>query len=395
MQDPELELKEKILDTVSQCMNCRFCLPACPLFEITEDSVSGGASGIIRALYWLLKWNESDRSTLTELRDVLSSCTTCRNCEVACETLSTGVKLVDAIEIGREWLIEKMIGPMPGQKSVLEHSERYGNPYGILPGDRKEWMKGLGVPQFSAAEGHELLFYVGCTAPHDPLAGNMARAIVKVLQIAGISFGIIEDELCCGCPSKRVGESLLFDDLAQKNLEQFKKLGVRHIVTLSPHCYNTYAREYPADQMVNIKVQHYTQLLEELLNDGRLMLRNPVNKTITYHDPCYLGRHNGIYDAPRKVISTIPEIRFVEFERCRENSLCCGGGGGRMWADFEREQDRMANIRVRDALSLGVDTIVTACPFCLINMVDAVKSVGAEDKIVVKDLAEVVSEAAT
>jgi Fe-S oxidoreductase len=392
MQDPELELKENILQTVSQCMNCRFCLPSCPLFEITEDSVSGGASGIIRALYWMLKWDETDRSTLTELRDVLYSCTTCRNCELACATLSTGVKLVDAIETGREWLIEKMIGPMPEQKSLLEHSERYSNPYGMLPADRREWMKGLGVPQYSTAEGHELLFYVGCTAPHDPVVGNMARAIVKVLQRAGVSFGITEDEFCCGSPSRRVGESFLFDDLSRKNVEQFKELGVKHIVTLSPHCFNSYLNEYPADEMADIKVQHYTQFLAELLEAGRLVLSNRVDRKVTYHDPCYLGRHNEVYEAPRKIISAIPGINFIEFERCRENSLCCGGGGGRMWSDFEAEQDRMANIRVRDALSLGVDTIVTACPFCLINIVDGIKSVNADDRIVCKDLAELVLE---
>ena len=394
MQDPELELKENILETVSQCMNCRFCLPACPLFEIEENSVSGGASGITRALYWLLKWDEADRATLTEMRDVLYSCTTCRNCEVACEQNATGVKLVDAIEAGREWLIEKMIGPMPEQKSLLEHSERYGNPYGMLPADRKEWMKGLGVPQFSAVAGHEVLFYVGCTAPHDPLVGDMARAIVKVMQLAGVSFGIMEDEVCCGSPSKRVGESLLFDDLTVKNIEQFKELGVKHIVTLSPHCYNTYATEYPADQMEGIKVQHYTQLFDELIQQGKLVLKNPVSGKVTYHDPCYLGRHNDIYDAPRNVIAAIPGIDFVEFERCRENSLCCGGGGGRMWSDFEAEEDRMANIRVRDAVAMEADTIVTACPFCLINMVDGLKSVNADEKVASKDLAQLVLEAA-
>lgn len=390
MQDPELELKENILETVSQCMNCRFCLPACPLFEITENSVSGGASGITRALSWMVKWDEKDKATLTEMRDLLYACTTCGNCEVACANLSTGVKLVDAIEAGREWLIEKMVGPMPEQKALLEHSERYGNPYGMLPTDRKEWMKGLGVPQFSAEAGHELMLYVGCTAPHDPLVGNMARAIVGVLKAADIFFGIAEDEICCASPSKRVGESFLFEDLSVKNIEQFKALGVQHIVTLSPHCYNTYANEYPEDQMAGIKVQHYTQFFADLIDEGRLILKNPVNSKVTYHDPCYLGRHNDVYDAPRKVLSSIPGVEFIEFERCRENSLCCGGGGGRMWSDFEVEQDRMANIRVRDAVSMGVNTIVSACPFCLINMEDGIKSVNVEDKIAVKDLAQLV-----
>jgi len=392
MQDPEQELKQSILETVGQCMNCRFCLPSCPLFEVTEDSVSGGASGIIRALYWILRWNENDRAVLTDLRDVLYACTTCRNCVIACKTLSTGVSLLDAIQSGRELLIEKMIGPMPEQKSLLEHTERYGNPYGMLPADRSAWMQGLGVPQFSSADGHELLLYVGCTAAHDPLVGNMARAIVKVLQAAQVPFGIAMDEACCGSPSRDVGESFLFDDLSAKNIQQFKSLGVRHIVTLSPHCYNTFVNQYPGDGMAGVKVQHYSQYFADLVDAGRLTLRNPVSRRVTYHDPCYLGRHNSVYDAPRTVIKAIPGVEFLEFDRCRENSLCCGGGGGRMWSDFEAEHERMANIRVREALALGVDTIVTACPFCLINMADGIKSVNADEQVKAMDLAELVLE---
>jgi len=183
---------------------------------------------------------------------------------------------------------------------------------------------------------------------------------------------------------------VLFADLAEKNIQQFKDLGVKHIVTLSPHCYNTYSNQYPADEMQGIKLQHYSQLFADLIGDGRLKLKHAVNKKVTYHDPCYLGRHNSVYDAPRNVLSAIPGLEFVEFERCKEDSLCCGGGGGRMWSDFEAEQDRMANIRVREALSLGVDTIVTACPFCLINIVDGIKSVNADDKMQAMDLAELV-----
>lgn len=393
MQDPEQELRQNILETVSQCMNCRFCLPNCPLFEITEDSVSGGASGLIRGLYWLLQWNETDRNTLTELRDVLYSCTTCRNCEVACKTLSTGVDLVDAIEKGREWLIEKMVGPMPEQKSLLEHSERYGNPYGMLPSERSDWMRGLDEQQFSVTEGHEVYLYIGCTAAHDPLVGNMARSIIKVLHRAGVSFGIAVDEVCCGSPSRDVGETLLFDDLATKNIQQFRAMGVQHIVTLSPHCYNTYANQYPADQMSGIKIQHYSQYFADLIQQGRLKMEQKVARKATYHDPCYLGRHNSVYEAPRTVLNAIPGLEFVEFERCREDSLCCGGGGGRMWSDFEAEQERMANIRVQEALAIGADTIVTACPFCLINMVDGVKSVNADDRVQAMDLAELMLEA--
>jgi len=393
MQEPEQLLKEDILSTLAPCINCRFCLPSCPLFEITKDSVARGASGITRALYWLLKWGETDKGVLNELRDIVYSCTTCRNCELACAKLSTGVKVTDAIEKGRQFLIEQMIGPMPGQKPALEFSERYGNPYGMLPAERKDWMKSLGAPAFSSGNGLHTLFYVGCTAPHDPLVGKMARAITQLLNKAQVQFGILEDEVCCGSPSLRIGEELLFQDFNQKNLDQFKALGVSHIITLSPHCFNTFSNEYPEQEMKGIKVQHYSQFLADLIDQGRLSPKNRIEKKVTYHDPCYLGRRNDIYDAPRKVLGSIPGVEFVEFARSREDSLCCGGGGGRMWSDFEAEEERMANIRVREALELGAEIIVTACPFCLINIEDGIKSVNADDPLKVRDLADLLAEA--
>ncbi len=142
--------------------------------------------------------------------------------------------------------------------------------------------------------------------------------------------------------------------------------------------------------MADIQVQHYSQLFADLIQQGKLQMKHVVNKRVTYHDPCYLGRHNSVYEAPRTVLGAIPGLEFVEFERCKENSLCCGGGGGRMWSDFEAEHERMANIRVREALGLNVDTIVTACPFCLINMVDGIKSVNADDRMRAMDLADLV-----
>ncbi|GAG82203.1 unnamed protein product, partial [marine sediment metagenome] len=266
---------------------------------------------------------EADKETINELRDILYSCTTCKNCELACRSLSTSVKLVDAIEMGRQLLIEEMRGPMPEQKRALESSERYGNPYGMLPAERKEWMKGLNVPNFSREEGLEFLFYVGCTAPHDVRVQDMTRAIIQLLRKAQIRFGILEDEVCCGCPSLRMGEEVLFQDLCEKNVNQFKSLGVKQIVTLSPHCFDTFLNKYPKEEMQGIKIQPYSQFLADLIEQKRLIFNSRIEAKVTYQDPCYLGRHNNIYEEPRRVLKSIPGIKLLEFGRSRDDSFCC------------------------------------------------------------------------
>jgi Fe-S oxidoreductase len=280
---------------------------------------------------------------------------------------------------------------MPEQKRALESLEKYGNPYGMVPSDRKQWMEGLNIPHFSKESA--VLFYVGCTAPHDPVVAKMAKAIVTLLEKAKVKFGIIADEICCGSPSLSMGEVLLFEDLSAKNLEKFSSLGVKHIVTLSPHCYDIFVNRYPKESMQGIKVQHYTQFLADLIDQKKLVFKKMIEQKVTYQDPCYLGRHNEVYDAPRKVLHNIPGIKLVEFNRVMADSICCGGGGGRMWADFKSETERIANLRVKEALSVGEGVVVTACPWCLINLVDGVKSVHVEAKLAVKDLAEFCVEA--
>lgn len=405
MEENAGELRQDILDIASSCIRCRYCLPSCPLYEITQHSddgnvptgimegeVSYGASGILQALYHIVKWELRDKNILTELRDILYSCTTCRNCELTCDKSATGVKLLDAFNKGRELLIEEEIGPMPNQRKPLESLLRYGDPYGITSKERKDWMASIDAPFFSCKSEFDFLFYVGCTASHDPRVGEMARTIVKLLKKARVSFGILEDETCCGCPSLRLGDRLLFEDICQKNLSQFNLLEPKQIITLSPHCYDTFANEYPQDEMQAIKMKHYTQFLAELIEQGKLTFKSGAEEKVVYQDPCYLGRHNDIYEEPRKVLNNIPGIKLHELGRTRENSLCCGGGGGRMWSDFSAEEDRMANIRVKECLETGASTLVTACPFCLINLDDAVKSVNIEDLLKVKDLAELVTE---
>jgi len=392
LEEPTEELKRSILDIVGHCINCRFCLPGCPLFDITQGWVSQGASGITQALYYAVKWGMEGENK-DALRNLLYSCTTCKNCVVTCKKMSVGLDLVDAIEKGRQLLVEEMIGPMPEQKRALESLLRYSNPYGNLPAERLNWAEGLEVPIFSKQTNPEVLYYVGCTPSYDDRIQNVAKVIVQLLKKAQIRFGILGDEECCGCPAHRMGEEVLFEELLKKNWEQFKSLGVKQILTTSPHCYDTFVNRYPEEMKNAIKIEHYTQFFSDLIDQGRLSFKHKIEKRVTYQDPCYLGRHNNIYEEPRKILRSMPGIELIEMERTREDSLCCGGGGGRMWTDFSEEQARLADIRVKEAAKVGAEILVTACPFCLINMEDAIKTTGLENSLEVKDLAELMLDA--
>jgi len=386
------ELKRSILDTVSVCIHCRFCLPSCPLFDITEGWESQGASGITLALYTAVKWGVEQEYKDT-LSNLLFSCTTCKNCVLTCERTSVGVDLLDAIDKGRRLFIEEMIGPMPQQKRALESLIKYSNPYGNLPAERTNWAKELDIPTFGKETNLQILYYVGCTPAYDERIQNVAKAIVQLLNKAQIPFGILEDEGCCGCPASRMGEEILFQELAKNSLGQFESLGVQQIITTSPHCYDTFVNWYPKEMKNRVKIMHYSQFFSDLIDQGRLSFKNSVKKKVTYQDPCYLGRHNNIYEEPRKILTSLPGIELVEMKRTRADSLCCGGGGGRMWADFSKEKARLGDIRVKEALEVGAEVLVTACPFCLTNMEDAIKTTGLENSLEIKDLAELMLEA--
>lgn len=388
----EEELKRNIIDIAANCITCRFCLPSCPLLEITDGWESQAATGIIRALSTAVKWG-IEKENKDALRDLLFSCTSCRNCVLACKEKSVGVDLLDAIRKGRQLCIEEMIGPMPQQGKALDLLARYGNPYGNLPSQRTDWAKGLDIPKFSKEANLEVLYYVGCTPSYDVRVQNVARALVQLLTKSQILFGILEAEGCCGCPADRMGETGLFQLLAEKNLEQFEALNVEQIVTTSPHCYDTFVHLYSKEMNKKIRIEHYTQFFLDLIDQGRLSFGNRIEKKVTYHDPCYLGRHNNIYEEPRKILRSIPGIELVEMKRSRANALCCGGGGGRMWTDFSAEKKRLSAIRAKEAFDTGAEILVTACPFCLINMEEGVRLINVEESLQVKDIAELMLDA--
>jgi Fe-S oxidoreductase len=316
------------------------------------------------------------------------NCTTCSNCTERCPK---GVKPMELVIGLRGAAIEKgRVGPTI--RDALESTFKHGNPWGRIRDKRMEWADGLDVPVAADGEAVPLLYYIGCTPAYDPRCQEIARSLVRVLGAAGVPFSTLGTaESCCGNEIKRMGEEGLFELLAEGNRELLAKREIGTIVTSSPHCMNTFVNEYGD---LGCEVVHYSQYFDRLLDEGRLSFGGSVEKTVTYHDPCFLGKHNGVYDPPRRVLERIPGVTFVELDRSRERALCCEGGGGRMWVEAEEERgERLADTRVKDAVALGVELLVTACPFCLMTLDDAVKTSGSEGKIEIVDLAQLVAAA--
>lgn len=380
--------KRDILDIVSKCVKCRFCFSQCPVYEVSNGWVTQGASGITQSLYYGIRFNHIDEA----LRDILMRCTTCRSCEIICERLMAGVNLVDAIKMGRQLLMEAEVDPIREHQKVLESLQALGNPYGKQPSKRTAWAEGLDLKRLDQnSDDVPVLYYVGCTPSYDERVQKAAKSIAGILKEVGTAFGILEKEKCSGDAALVLGEWVLFEDLAKENLARFINAGIQTILTTSPHDFNSFIKDYPED-IRRIDVMHYTQFLARLVDQGRLSFTKDFNRKVTYQDPCYLGKHNGIYEEPRKLLKAIPGLTLVEMERNRENSLCCGGGGGRMWVDFD-EAAHLAEVRVREAVETGAQVLATACPFCLIHFEDAVKTLEKEDVLVVKDVSEILFEA--
>jgi Fe-S oxidoreductase len=298
------------------------------------------------------------------------------------------VKNVELIMGIRNFLANK--GEVPSTiRDALENTLLQGNPWGRFRDRRADWAKDLGVKIYGEASS-ETLLYVGCAPSYDPRVQSVSIALVRILQNSGIDFAILgKKESCCGNEIRRMGEQALFKKLAKDNTALFKKSGVKKIITISQHCFNAFKNEYPD---LNLPVQHYTQVLADLIGAGKLNLSKELGVPITYHDPCFLGKQNKVFDEPRKILASLPGCHYVEMERSRERSLCCEGGGGRMWAEGGTEGKRNGEIRIREAIATGAKTLATACPFCLLTFEDSVKTSGLTDQIVVKDIVELIAE---
>ncbi|MEM3673066.1 MAG: LUD domain-containing protein [Candidatus Bathyarchaeia archaeon] len=375
-------LKEQLL-----CIKCGRCQVMCPIWDISANvwggKVYGGPMGV-----GLTAITES----VENAKSLSWFCLLCKACKSSCPVN------VDSAEICRRLRSQSIEdGRLPLKvKDMLENIYKYRNPFGLPPAKRDGWAD-ANVPRYKP--GVEFLYYVGDMGSYDPRAQIVAKTLAKILSLAGVSFGILGvHESCSGSEAYEVGEAGLFEDISKSNVELFKGLNVEKIVALSPHSYNVMKNCY-GNFGGGFDVKHYTQLLWELIQNGKLRFREKaVHKRVTYHDPCFLGRWNNEYEAPRSILEAIPGINIVEMKRNKQNSFCCGGGSGNCYTGFgcglitenERSPSRS---RVREAYETGADILAVACPSCLIMLEEAAKEEGLDDKLSVKDITEIVISA--
>ncbi len=353
------------------CYQCGTCTATCPWTSVRDESLRKmlrlaqlGVGGLEGDFLWL--------------------CTTCRACTARCPR---GVDIPTVIRTARSFVAA--VGAEPDRlKTVRAQLASVRNPWGGNPEERTRWTEGLAVPRFE--KGMDLLLFVGCTAAYDPRIRTVARALTRILGAAGVRFGILgNEEACCGDPALRIGDAALFESLADQNIAMFRDRGVEHVVAISPHSYEALKHEYPK-RGASFEVEHYTQLLARLLDEDRVRLKTDGPVPVTYHDPCYLGRYNGVYEEPRKVLESIPGVRLAEMERSRADSLCCGGGGGRIFLETPPGQ-RFSDLRIAQAERTGAQVLASACPYCVLNLEDSSKTVGTSG-LRVRDVAEYVAE---
>jgi Fe-S oxidoreductase len=394
---------KQLLD-LDACTRCGRCQDQCPAYlsekPLTPKKLVQDLKDHLQKESGILlgeNGKEGEEQALTPIigsavtADELWSCTSCMACMEQCPVFVEQIpKVVDL----RRYLV-MMESSFPSEVAgVFRNMEVNSNPWGIGLASRGDWAKALDVPILSEMEDKdiEILYYVGCSGSFDDRNKKVAIAFANVLKVAGVRFGILgAEEKCCGDSARRMGNEYLFQQLAQENIEAMNKYGVKKIVTTCPHGYNILKNEYP-QLGGTFEVYHHSDYIARLIAEGRLKLVNSLNQSITFHDSCYLGRYNGLYQEPRKVIKDIPGTTLVEMERNCERSFCCGAGGGRMWME-EHLGKRINHVRFEDALNTKVDLIGTACPFCLTMLDDATKDKEMEESIKVKDITELINEA--
>ena len=374
---PFLEVSQAIAamgsDTLYQCMQCGLCSGLCPWPAVDSPFRT---RNLIRMGQMGLEGFESD--------EILYACTTCRLCVENCPRQ---VAIIDVVRAMRAMIAESGGGPQM-LRTIMGSIHSKGNPWSEERDKREKWTEGQDVPRFEA--GTEYFLSVCCTSAYDPRSQAIARALNRVLKAAGVSFGIIgNEESCCGETLRKMGDEEQFGGLVQKNIDLFNAKGVKKIITTSPHCYATFSQEYP-DFGGEFEVMHYTQLLEQLVTEGKLKFSKPLGKKAIYHDPCYLGRHTKVYEAPRALLKAMG-AELMEFDRNRNLAVCCGGGGGRLWMEAEPEQ-RFSTHKMREADAKGAQVLATACPYCINMFTDSAKGENLDEKIAVMDLAEMAAE---
>lgn len=371
---PFFELNEAIralgAEDLNLCMQCGTCSAVCPWRNVETEFF---IRRLIRFGQLGVEGSESE--------EILYGCTTCGRCVANCPR---GVKIIDVVKGMRAMGAEA--GAVPDTlKAAAGSLESHGNPWGEPRAKRFDWAKDLDLPAFGPDT--EYLLSVCCTSCYDARSRKIARALVELLRKAGVSFGVIgTDETCCGESIRKTGNEESFTRLSAANIALFNGKGVRKMIVTSPHCYHTYKNEYPA-LGGEWEVIHHSQLLAKLVADGKLPSAKGTPAKVAYHDPCYLGRQSQVFEEPRAVLRSAG-VDMVEMPRERDFSLCCGGGGGRVWMETPHDQ-RFSVLRVREAVEAGASVLATACPYCTTLLEDSRKTEGFEDTLEVLDISEV------
>ncbi len=369
------EVKEKGGDAVKFCYQCGKCDTVCPWNKVRKFSMRK----LIREATFGLSEIEKEE---------IWRCTTCGKCPQRCPR---DVRQIDDMIALRRMATGYNVfpGAVKPYRTVSSGLSSQGNPFNEDRKTRASWAEGLNVKTFT--EGMDVLYFPCCYCSYDPRLKKVAQATVKILQKAGINFGILgEKENCCGESIRKTGNEELFKKLAKENIKTFVDHGVKKILVSSPHCYHTFKNEYPQFR-VNFEIIHTSQFVSELISTGKLTLDGKYEKKITYHDPCYLGRHNGVYDDPRYSLKNVSGLELVELPEAKVDSLCCGMGGGRVWAETEKHE-RFSNIRIEQAIECGAQELVTACPYCITALEDSRLVMNHGDDIQVKDITEIIQE---
>lgn len=362
-------------DAFKRCFQCGLCDTVCPWNRVTKFSMRK----LVREATFGL--------TDIETEDIWR-CTTCGRCPQQCprdvKQIESGVALR---RVATQYeVFAKGASPIRSIKSGLNAQ---GNPFGEDRQKRGDWAEGLDVKPF--AEGMQVLFFPCCYSSYDPRLKKTARATATILNKAGVDFGILgAEQNCCGESIRKTGDEELFKKLARENIKTFIDRGVNKILVSSPHCYHAFKNEY-SQFRVNFEVVHISQYLAELVSDGRIQFKKDFAKRVTYHDPCYLGRHNGIYDEPRQVLKKISGVELNEMPESYSDSLCCGGGGGRVWMETSKSE-RFSDLRIDQAIGVNAEVLATSCPYCITMLEDSRKTMDATEKIEVMDITEIVQE---
>jgi len=398
------QLTTKQLVDLDACTECGRCQDACPAYAVGQPLSPKAVimnlrdyvrHGNVHAPLSTARNGHAEGggeippmiAAVTE--DALWSCVTCQACMRECPVFIDHVPTI--VDFRRYLVMEAASYPSQLQEAMTNLDAR-GTPYRGTRFSRTDWCKGLGVKQLAEVGRAEYLYWVGCTSAFDERSQRIARAVATLLLRAGVDFAILGDEeTCTGDPARRVGNEYLFGTCARQNVETLTRYGVRKIITACPHCFNTLKNEYPQFEGT-FEVLHHSEMIQRLLADGRLRTTTQFDEVVTFHDPCYLGRYNDRYDAPREALQAMPGLQLREMERCRDRSFCCGAGGGHMWLE-EVAGGRVNHARTDQALETGARTIATACPFCTVMFEDGIGARSSKVATRVLDVAEVVEQA--